>query len=81
MSAVIYADIEQIKAAGARYVAEGVQDKGFAAERQRDVDGALVFLQSAAAAKLRPPGLQPHAAPVREPARTVLEAMEADRRG
>lgn len=78
-SPVIYADIEKIKAAGERYVAEGAQDKGMKAERQRDVDGALVFLQSAAAEKLRPAGLQPKDAPLEKPARTVLDAMGASR--
>ena len=78
-SPVIYADIEQIRAAGARYVTEGVQDMRFRAERQRDVDGALVFLQSEAAAKLRPPGLQPKNAPLEKPVRTVLDAIEASR--
>lgn len=47
------ASLDQIRAAGERYVAEGVQDPRFVAERQRDVDGCLVFLQSPAAEKLR----------------------------
>lgn len=70
---VFYCDLAQIREAGRRYVAEGVQDPRFMSERQRDVDGALVFLQSDQAAKLRPAGLQHKNEPVREPARTVLE--------
>lgn len=77
MSPVIYCDLDQLKAAGQRYVAEGVQDKGMTAERQRDVDGALVFLQSAAAAKLRPAGLQPKETAPPAPVRTVLDAERA----
>lgn len=50
---VFYCDLDQIRAAGERYVAEGVQDPRFKAERQRDVDGCLVFLQSQQAEKLR----------------------------
>lgn len=73
----MYADLEQIRAAGARYVEGG--SAVLRAERQRDVDGALAFLQSEAAAKLWPAAVQPKEAPAPQPARTVLEAMEQSR--
>lgn len=75
---VIYCDLDQLRAAGARYVEEGVQDMRFKAERQRDVDGALVFLQSEAAKKLQPDAMQPKVPAAHEPARTVL-GIQAER--
>lgn len=76
MTAFVF-DLEQLRAAGERYVAEG--PAGTRAQRQEEVDGALMFLQSDAAAKLRPVGLQPKDQPLAKPARTVLEAMETPR--
>jgi hypothetical protein len=74
MNYVFYCDLDKIRAAGERYVDEG--SAVLRAERQRDVDGALTFLQSDAAAKLRPDGLQPKEAPVSPKVTTVLQAME-----
>lgn len=44
---------DQLRAAGERFVIEGPQDKNFVAMRQAEVDGAMNFLLSDAAKKLR----------------------------
>ena len=79
MSAVLYADMDKVREVGKAYVENG--HPAFRAERQRDVDGALVFLQSDAAAKLRPPGLQPKDVPLPERQHTALELLGGLRRG
>lgn len=71
---VLFADMDKIREAGARYVDGGSQV--LRGERQRDVDGALAFLQDPAAAKLFPAAVQPKPQPPPDPpARTVLGAM------
>lgn len=60
MSGAVFTFTEdQLRAAGERFVADGAGDKSQRALRQAEVDGALNFLLSDAARKLRVGGPQP----------------------
>lgn len=50
---IYYFDDAKLEAAGARYVEDGAGDVKMKALRQQEVDGALAFLRSDAARKLR----------------------------
>ena len=51
--AIYYFDDDKLDAAGVRYVEDGAGDAKLKALRQQEVDGALAFLRSDAARKLR----------------------------
>lgn len=53
MGALFYFDEDKLRAAGERFVADGAGDQKMRAVRQAEVDGALNFLLSDAARKLR----------------------------